>query len=151
MGMADRVVRLYGASFAGLTDDSARLVAVGFRHGPVQRLHVSAIKGQLFFSSPVRGDLRGAGAAQAGFLEMFLNLLAARAVRFDVLAGVALDLRRAILSGLQVVAELPQPPRKLGSVHSRPVLLAAIELLRLDRAVFSLTRFRHVEEDHVGV
>ena len=147
MRVAGRVLHLCRASFAGVTHDSARLIPMGFSHSPVLRLHVVAVERQLLLSSPVRRDLRGAGATQAGFLEVFLNLLAARAVRFQVLARVTLDLRCAVLPGLQVITELSHTPRKLGSIHRGTVLLRTIELLRLNRTEFSITRFRHVEED----
>jgi hypothetical protein len=39
------LVRLRWAAFTSLLYDSARLIAVAFGHGPVQRLHVTAIEG----------------------------------------------------------------------------------------------------------
>jgi hypothetical protein len=124
---------------------------MGLGHSPVLRLHVVAVERQLLLSSPVRGNLRGTGATQAGFLEMLLNLLAARAVRLQVLARISLDLWRAILPDLQFVTELLDAPGKLGSIYSGPVLLGPIELLRLDCPEFPITRFRHVEENGMGV
>ena len=151
MSVAVRVLRLCRASFAGRADDAARLIPVGFGDGPVLRLHRAAIDGQLLLSSPVRGNLRGSGATQACFLEMFLNLLAARAVGFQVLARIPLNLGCAILPDLQFVPELSHAPGKLGLIHGGSVLLGAVQLLRLDRAEFSVSRFRHVEEDDMGM
>ncbi len=86
-----------------------RLVAVlgGQLAMPVQHL---CRRLQLFgIAGPVRCDLSRSRSLAADLLEMRLDLLSAWARCLEVLPGIALDLRLAVLATFDLVSELLQP------------------------------------------
>jgi len=85
------------------------LIPVGARNVAVAVKHLFAAECGLGIPGAVRGDLGRSRAPQPSSFEMLADLPAARAARFQVLPGVASDLRSAVRSRIHLVAKPLQP------------------------------------------
>src|SRR5258707_178651 len=77
-------------------------------------------------------------------LEVTENLPSPWTARLQVRGAVAPDLRRAVLAGLQLIAEGSEPGAELRLVDGRRVGLTAEELSRLQGARATVAQFGHV-------
>ena len=107
----------------GRFNDLRRLVPETLGDLLVPLLHLLVRHVELGFSRLVRRDLRRRGALSIRFGQVFLDLLAARAGRVEVLARVAADLGLAAATALDLVTEGGQSRRQLGPIDRRRVLL----------------------------
>ena len=96
-------------------------------------------------------DLGGAGALAADLFELCSDLGTARARRLQVLPAVAFDLRLAVLSALDFVAQTLQPGSKLGPVDRRRECLRLEQTTLLQRVRVAVFALSHIENDNVGV
>src|SRR5271156_5138947 len=78
-----------------------------------------------------RCDLRSSRSIQSLLAEMVFDLLTAQAGRFQILAGVAFDLRLAILAALNLIAQTLQSRGQLSAIDGRGIVLRGIQLTRL--------------------
>ena len=135
--------------FFSRLDDAFGLIAEGLCHTAMPREHFIGRKRELRIPCSVGRDLRRARSVHALFREMLFNLLAAWTRCFEILLRVSPDFRRAVLSRLDLITEFLQTPGQLALIDGRPVLLAAIKLLRLHRVRPAVLRLGHVEEHRV--
>ncbi len=74
----------------------------------------------------MRCDLRGSCTALIFLRQMFLDLLAARTRRLQILFAVAFDFRLAALTALDLIAKFFQPMGQFRAIHSRRILLRLV-------------------------
>src|SRR5205814_1018273 len=133
-----------GSAAPRLLHDSLGLIPVRGGDLAVARKRLVRAERGLGVARAVRSDLGRARALQASRFKMLADLPAARTARLEVLAGIAADLRGTVLSGVDLVAEPPQPPGQLRLIHGGRELLTAVELLGLERAGPSVGGLGHV-------
>ena len=75
----------------------------------------------------MRGNLRGLRPAEAALCNCLLDLLPARTGRLKIFRRVSLDVGRAALAGLYLVAEIAEPEGQLRLVHGGCKLLGIEE------------------------
>ncbi len=92
----------------GFVDDTLRLVPEFLRHRLVAALHFFVADIELGISRSVGGDFCGFGPAEALLVQVLFDLLPAWAAGFQILLGVALDLRRSVWALLNFIAQLSQ-------------------------------------------
>ena len=115
------------------------------RHDFAGRMNLFAV------ARGVRGDLGGLFSGAAGALQIFTNLLAARAGCVEILLRVALDLRRAAAANGDLVAKLAKPVGQLRLIDGRGKLLRCEKALRLDGAGLAVLALGDIEDDGMGM
>ena len=126
----------------GFPHNTLRLIPVSLRHLLVAALHFFVADIDLGVSRSVGGNFGGFGPADALLVQVLFDLLSAWAAGVQIFLGVALDLRRSVWALLNLISQLSQPQRQLGSVDRSRVLLRAIQLVRLQRAGLAVLQSR---------
>src|ERR1039458_1005845 len=132
-------------------NDNLRLISV-FSGDLTVRCH-DLCRGEdlLAVTGIVRCDLSCLWPRKAAPRNCFDNLLPAWAGGVKVFLGVALNIRRATPSRLDLITEIPKLIREVGLVHGGRELLRLQETARLQGAHGSIFAFGHIEDDRMGM
>src|SRR5271165_3559093 len=110
--------RLYLVSAGlGFLHDTLRLVPEFLGHRLVTALHFFVADIDLGVPRSVGGDFCGFRPTDTLLVQVLFDLLAARAARFQILLGIALDLRCSIWALLNFITQLFQTQRKFCSIN----------------------------------
>lgn len=99
----------------------------------------------------MRSYLGGSRSVRSLRSKMVFDLFTARARGFEIFLGVALDLRLAILTRLDLIAQPAQSRSQLRTVDRSRVMLRGIQLMRLNGPRLSVVPLGDVEDDGVGM
>ena len=135
----------------GGAHDGRRLIAVGVCELAMPAVHLILGVFPFGFTGAVGRDLRSAGPATLGRIEVGLDLLTTGTRRLEVRGGVPPNLGLTARAALDLVPEGREAHRQFGAVHGREVLLRLVEFVRLERPGLTRVPFRDVEDDDVRV
>src|SRR5208283_1933407 len=110
----------------GFVHDTLRLVPEFLRHSLVTVLHFFVADIDLGVPRSVGGDLCGFGPMNTLLVQVLFDLLPAWAAGFQILLGVALDLRCSIWALLNFITQFLQAQREFRSINGSRILLGAI-------------------------
>src|SRR5271165_5258443 len=144
--------RLYLVSAGlGFLHDTLRLVPEFLGHRLVTALHFFVADIDLGVPRSVGGDFCGFRPSDTLLVHVLFDLLPAWAARFQILLGVALDLRCSVWALLNFISQLPQAQRQFCSINGSRILLRAIQLMRLQCAGIAVFSLGDIEDDHMGM
>src|SRR5271157_2157729 len=144
--------RLYLVSTRlGFMHDTLRLVAEFLGHRLVTALHFFVADIDLGVPRSVGGDFCGFGPSDTLLVQVLFDLLPAWAAGFQILLGVALNLRCSVWALLNFITQLFQAQRQFCSINGSCILLRAIQLMRLQCAGIAVFSLGDIEDDHMGV
>src|SRR5271165_5365309 len=106
----------------GFVDDTLRLVPEFLRHRLVTALHFFVADIDLGVPRTVGGDFCGFSPTNTLLVQMLFDLLPARAARFQILLGIALDLRCSVWALLNFISQLLQAQREFCSIDGSRIL-----------------------------
>src|SRR5271166_3495640 len=144
--------RLYLVSaHLGFLHDTLRLVPEFLGHRLVTALHFFVADIDLGVPRSVGGDFCGFRPTDTLLVQVLFDLLPAWAAGFQILLGVALNLRCSVWALLNFITQLFQTQRKLCSINGGRILLRAIQLMGLQCAGIAVFSLGDIEDDHMGV
>src|SRR5271165_5758643 len=135
----------------GFLHDTLRLVPEFLGHRLVTALHFFVADIDLGVPRSVGGDFCGFGPTDTLLVQVLFDLLPAWAAGFQILLGVALDLRCSVWALLNFISQLFQAQREFRSINGSRILLGAIQLMRLQSTGIAVFSLGDVEDDHMGV
>src|SRR5271165_759768 len=100
---------------------------------------------------PVGSDFCGFGPTDTLLVQVLFDLLPARAAGFQILLGIALNLRCSVWTLLNFISQLFQAQRQFCSINRCRILLGAIQLMGLQCAGIAVFSLSDIEDDHMSV